>query len=803
MTDSVAARPNLATPAAADRPARRRRALGTSLVLLAGLALPGCRGCAPTPLEVSYDLCDRAIVSERWSSREVLIFGAPSSGPQLVDGFYREGGGGSQDPFLWAKPEAEVIVRWDLVRPRAAVVDVMPYRGVKTQSVEVLLNGASVTRFNLGEPRARHGFPLPAERQRVGENLLRFVFSGAASPAELDRANPDRRRLAAAFYSLTVGSADDRGLDDLLGRDAPLPFAVRREKDGPELSVVGPAALRYALRLPASAELRFTPDLHPQARAAAASAGFRVTIEDASRPGVERELWTRSLGPRDSAPSEVAVRLPGRPGDIVRIGLHVAAVASDRFVWATFKAPRVMGRGASDPLAPSPYSAAENAGADALRRSLAGANVILVVLDAARARQFGTYGYSRQTTPELDRIAREGVVFERAYTAAVYTLGAMPSIWTSQYPDRHHDDVSFAAALPKERLTLAAVLAQAGVHSAGFVANVVAGGLHGLDRGFSEFHEVWRTLGSRGDVFRKALAPWLAENRERRFFAYLHFREPHFPYNPEPPFDTKFGPDGPIPRAARGDMSFFTDVNQGRRPFSEAEREHLVRLYDGNLAFADQEVGAIRRELESQGLWDRTVFIVTGDHGEELLEHGWIGHNVNLFEESVHVPLIVRFPKGTGPVGVRVAGLVDSLDLAPTIADIVGALGVAGSDREFQGRSLLPMAMGAPGKPAVLSRTIWERPRYTLRDLRYTFFFDSRTGEERLFDRNADPGETRDVGASEPLRTAFFRQTLHQFVRHAGGAVRSGVESGGMTRDQCESLKSLGYLAADTACPAQ
>ena len=139
------------------------------------------------------------------------------------------------------------------------------------------------------------------------------------------------------------------------------------------------------------------------------------------------------------------------------------------------------------------------------------------------------------------------------------------------------------------------------MHSAGFVANTIAGGLNGFDRGFSEFHEVWKTLGSRGDVFRKALAPWLARNAERRFFAYLHFREPHFPYNPEPPFDTKFGPDGPIPRSARGDMSYFTDVNQGRRPFSEAEREHLVRLYDGNLAFADQEVGAIRRAFESAG----------------------------------------------------------------------------------------------------------------------------------------------------------------------------------------------------------
>ena len=197
-------------------------------------------------------------------------------------------------------------------------------------------------------------------------------------------------------------------------------------------------------------------------------------------------------------------------------------------------------------------------------------------------------------------------------------------------------------------------------------------------------------------------------------------------------------------------------MNQGRRPFSEAEREHLVRLYDGNLAFADQEVGALRRALEAEGLWEKTVVIVAADHGEELFERGWIGHNVHLYEPSVHVPLIVRFPKGTGPAGVRVAALADLLDLAPTIADVFGVRGKGGSDREFQGRSLLPVIAGAPGKPAVLSRTVWDRPRYALRDERFKFLYDTQTGEEWLYDLAADPGETRDLAA----RRAAARRLL-------------------------------------------
>jgi arylsulfatase A-like enzyme len=756
-----------------------------------GLALAGCPG---RPKAVVYDLASRVPVAETWSGADVLRFGTPAAEPRLTDGFHREGGG-SEEPFLWSKGEAEVAFRWDAVVPRVAILDAAPFRGVKEQSVEVRLNGAPVERLRFNDVRFRYRIGLPAAAQRPGDNRLRFVFAAAASPVDGDPKSHDRRQLAAAFYTLVTGPSSDASLEDLLGRDAPRPFAVGVEQGVPGVTLLGPAVVRFALKLPPSAELRFTPELLPAARAAAGAASFRVTVEGTA--GGEGEVWSRVIDARAKAPGEQAVRLPGRAGEIVRIGLAVGEASSPRFVWGRFVAPRVLGEGGADPLVPAPLPAADDAGADGLRKALANANVLLVILDAGRAQSIGAYGYSRPTTPEIDRIAAEGVVFERVATPAVYTLGAMSSLWTSQYPDRHHSEVSFSARLPKDRLTLAQLLTAQGIHTAGFVANAVAGVGFGFDRGFAEFHEVFRTLGSRGDVFRQALPPWLAANRDRRFFAYLHFREPHFPYDPEPPFDTMFGPDGPIPKAARRDAAFFTDVNQGRRPFSEAEREHLVRLFDGNLAFADQEVGALRRALEKEGLWDRTVVIVAADHGEELFERGWIGHNVHLYEPSVHVPLIVRFPKGAGPAGKRVAALADLLDVAPTIADILGARGQAGSDREFQGRSLLPVIEGAPGKPAVLSRTVWDRPRYALRDERYKYLYYTQTGEEWLYDLEADPGETRDLAPSEPLRAAYYRQALHAWTLQLARRGPAGAEQAELSRDQCENLKALGYVQGE------
>ncbi len=168
----------------------------------------------------------------------------------------------------------------------------------------------------------------------------------------------------------------------------------------------------------------------------------------------------------------------------------------------------------------------------------------------------------------------------------------------------------------------------------------------------------------------------------------------------------------------------------------------------------------------------------------------------------MRVPLIVRFPSGSGPKGQRVTELVDLLDLSPTIADVLGVLGKGGSDGAFQGRSLLPVVMGAPGKPMVLSRTVWDRPRYGLRDERYALVVDTRTREERLFDTAADPEEIHDLSGKLLLRTAYYRQTLDHWTRNLSRPARPDAEEAGvMTKEQCESLKSLGYLPAGFPCP--
>src|SRR5262245_15133480 len=627
---------------------RRRSAAPPRLAVFLGLPLVllavGCPGRSPQ--EVVYDLAERLPVAERWSSREIVLFGTPAAEPHLASGFFREAGVPTGDRFAWSGREAEVSLTWPAPASRAGIVDLAPYMGVKGQAVDIFLNARKIATLALNDVRFRYPIPLPEAAQKPGENRLRFVFAKTASPSQADPKNLDLRQLAAAFYTLVVGAAGDQGLDDLLGRDAARPFALGQKGGALEVSVVGPAVLRYAIRLPEDAELRFTPELHPSARAAAGAASFRVTLEPAA--GEEREIWGRVMSAKDGAGTEVRLRLPGRPNEVVRLGLHTGGAPSDRFAWGEWRAPRVLGRGQPTSVERARYAPEQDGRAAPLRQALTQANVIFVVLDAARAMEFGSYGYSRPTTSEIDRIASEGVVFEHAFTPAVHIQGAMASVWTSQQPDRHHSEVSFSARLPSDRLTLAEVLNGRGVSTAAFVANAVAGASFGFERGFATMREIYKDLGSGAAGFVEAVPPWIEANRERRFFLYLHFREPHFPYDPPAPFDTQFGPEGPIAKTSRSDSAFFTDLNQGRRKPGSGEIEHLVRLYDGNLAYADKQLGRLRESLEAAGVWERSVVILAADHGEGLYEHGWVGHNVQLYAERMKIRLIVRLAQGAG-----------------------------------------------------------------------------------------------------------------------------------------------------------
>jgi arylsulfatase A-like enzyme len=700
------------------------------------------------------------------SEPTVIRFGTPAAEAHESHGFERSRPDPAAEPSSGMRRRAEMRLRWSAPASRAGILDLdvplkSPYRALR-----VLLNGHKVGRLELFPGRRRYAFDLPAERQQKGGNALSLIFGAEAAP---DRARPEvaqpGQRVAARVFGLAVGAPSPAM--DAIAR-APLPFSAWAE--GNDVVQAGPSRLAWAIASPATARLRFvTSGRH-------GAPSFR--IESENHRGERSEVWRGGSG------REATVDVPGQPGDLLRMWLHVES-ADGKPSWGVWKGLALTGSASPPPAAPvvPPILAAS-------RPRLASSSVLVVVLDAAGARHFGCYGYARRTTPNIDRIAAEGILFDRAYTPAVFTRSAMASMWTSQLPDEHHAASSYDEPLPAGVPTLAGIVSAAGLATAGFVGNPMAGTAFGLDRGFAEFYH--RT--HRAEALRESFQGWLSRKARRRFLAYVHFREPHYPFDPRPPFDTLFGPDAPLPASAKTDSGWLDRVNDGSHRPSAEEIEHLQRLYDGNLAAVDHEVGLLRKHLEGLGIWDRTVLVITADHGEAIYEHGHIGHTWQVHEDSVRIPLILRFPPGTVPGGRRVDSLTSLLDVAPTIADVLGIP----KERmpTFRGRSLLPVATGGSDSPpeAVLCRTAGSQPSYAWVGARYKFLINQRDGDERMFDPVHDPGERTDLLQSEPVQAAYCRQRLFSALLALPG--RSGPSASGwkVPADQRESLRALGYV---------
>jgi arylsulfatase A-like enzyme len=688
------------------------------------------------------------------SQLEVLRFGTPAAEVAQVRGFDRVVLSRRQEPHAALRRQSEVVLRFAAPGPRMALLDLDAPPGAD-RPMRVLLNGHRVARFDVRPGRRRYAIPLPPERQEPGPNRLEFLF------AEGDRGEARAFTLAVGPVSALVTSLEN----------APYAFSVWAE--GRDLVQAGPSAVAWAVDAPANATLDFEP-----VREAGAEPRFRVEVEE---PGGERRrLWRGGAGETARVPL-------GEAAGIRRVWLHVDAPLGTP-TWGRWNDLRL--RAPSGPV-PAPDAGGESASearpAPLLRPD---ANVLVIVLDAAGARHFGCYGASRPTTPEIDRIAAEGAVFERAYTPAVFTRSAMASAWTSQLPDEHHATVSYDEKLPTSIPTLAGIVSASGIATAAFVGNNMAGTAFGLDRGFADF----RRASPRAEELTEAALAWLGSAGSARFFAYLHYREPHYPFDPRPPYDTIFGPDAPLPASVKTDSGWLDRVNDGSyRPRPE-EVAHLERLYDGNLRLVDHEVGRVRRRLEALGLWERTVVILAADHGEAMYEHGFVGHNEQLYEESVRIPLVVRLPTGAGPRGRRVRMLTGLLDVAPTVADVFGV------PRErrasFRGRSLLAVAGGAP-EPAsepVLCRTVGDKPRYALVAERHKYQFNLRDGDETLHDLAADPGEHRDVAALDPVRAGYFRQRLFARLLALPGRAVAGTSGWQVSPQEAEELRALGYV---------
>jgi arylsulfatase A-like enzyme/tetratricopeptide (TPR) repeat protein len=413
-------------------------------------------------------------------------------------------------------------------------------------------------------------------------------------------------------------------------------------------------------------------------------------------------------------------------------------------------------------------------------------NVVLITLDTTRADHLGCYGYVQARTPNLDALAREGVLFAQAASTAPLTQPAHSSMMTGMYPTYHGVRINGNTALSQEHKTIAEALSEKGYETGAFIGAFVLDGRWGLNQGFQVYDDRFDLekhkhldLGSvqrpANQVVDAALA-WLEGRKQGPFLAWIHLYDPHTPYQPPEPFLSEYGPRG------------------------------MAALYDGEIAFTDQQVGRVVSWLQANGLEKKTVVVIMGDHGEGLGSHGEGTHGYFVYDYAMHVPFLVATPFAELR-GVRVDSQVSAVDVYPTVLALTG---IDPAPR-VHGRSLLPVMLDpktetaayAYGESMTPSLQFGWSPLHYLRSSRYKLI---KAPRPELYDLSADPEETTNVFAGHPEVARDLMEKLDRLVDETSRGAPT-AEAANLDKETLERLSALGYIgapvAAKTSDPSQ
>ncbi|MFQ5767266.1 MAG: sulfatase [Acidobacteriota bacterium] len=335
-------------------------------------------------------------------------------------------------------------------------------------------------------------------------------------------------------------------------------------------------------------------------------------------------------------------------------------------------------------------------------------NIILISVDTLRRDHVSAYGSSGGTTPALDRLAREGELFLNALSGSNWTLPAHMSLMTGLTAPAHgvEDDLE---GLADSVVTLAKVLRKQGYRTCGFASHVYLQARYGFSRGFEKY-EV-RVDQPASQVTASAL-DWLKTRDDKPFFLFLHYFDLHWPFRPPPEFARRFSV---VPGEAGAALSLFR-LHDPRVQVPAEEQRTILALYDGEVAFTDQQIGLLLEGLRRQGVLDRTVVAIVSDHGEEFWDHGAFGHGTHLHGEVTRIPFLLRYPPRI-EAGRRDPDLALLSDLPATLLSLAGLPVPAQFTRD--GQDLLAPNRDASDRMVVLETTRWGPRRFAVRSLRY------------------------------------------------------------------------------------
>ncbi len=409
-------------------------------------------------------------------------------------------------------------------------------------------------------------------------------------------------------------------------------------------------------------------------------------------------------------------------------------------------------------------------------------SVMIFVFDALNPSHLGCYGYPKNTSPVMDSLADSGIVWERAFAPAPYTLASTGSLLVGLFP-LIHGVIGDGDKLPEQFKTMAEVFFDSGYETSMFLATPNATKVFGYTQGFEHVWSPARIINA--DEIGGQVQTWLRKVAGHRFFSYVHIREPHLPFQPPPEFLRRF----------RDDPSFQVPEFKFSIPPSEEDKSKIRDVYDASIAFGDAELGKILSTLRALGLDERTIIIVLSDHGEAFWEHQIQGHNLTLYDEMLRIPLIIHFPREPKLSNVRSTDLVGNFDVFSTLVDLFP---FSRKRILLNGKSLLPgLVFGSKQSPRSLFFHRARYRHYALRSSTMKYISEYDRKREELYDLSTDPSETQNLVETYPILSAYYRVELEKTLdkqRKTRDSLRIQQPKTVIDEETREHLKALGYV---------
>jgi len=734
----------------------------------------------------SYDLIEDFEVAEIVEETQRIDFTKESTQKLLLKGWSKVEKAGT-----WATSLSSDLRFYTFLPPRdqRIVFECYPfsYPNSPKQSLKLFLNGNYIFSEELLKEKKEYAFLLPGKYLKKGENVLNFKFNYVKSPADVF-GKKDKRNLAAMFFSLYF---PDKKINTK---------NIFKKK---EIIFFNPLSqLNYYYKLPKGAHFLFDLDVQ-RSRISKIGKDIKIDIFITEDRGKEEKIFDASLNSFSPEKTHYDIDLSHFEEKIVRLNfrfdfLNTVEESSLLSLYAKLRKARIVGKEELPPKA---------AGFSKLPKEWKGiekTNLIIAILDAVNYRHMKCYGYERSTTPYVDSIAAEALVFNKAYAHASWTVPSTASLFTSTVPFTHRV-WSRERRLSDEAFTLAEALKAKGFKTCALTSNASASSVYKLFQGFDEKIELFewesKDLESKkklnviwAEDFVKPAEEWIQKNKEKQIFMYIHFLQPHTPYNPPPPFKDVFsqGYKGPLK-----DKRPFVPSSLDKDRLTFEDLEYITAKYDENLKYADFYLEKILDFLKDLNIFENSIIVITADHGEAFLEHGVFGHSNNLYDEEIRIPLIIRFPKKYGLGGEKIDSLVQSMDLMPTFMDIYGQKKNRDS---LQGNSLLPLLTGKKkevnqfvlsslGMPFVEEETRSD----ALADKSYKIIISK--NEKMLFNLKSDPGEKNNIFYKSPILSGYYEQKLlkqkNEYMARKDLSLKGKFILDKKTRRH---LKALGYI---------